>query len=84
MDKDENEIKAVHEQDLENAIQTMGLLDELKAGKLTCKFCGTTITLENMHSILPHSQGFSFICDTPECVEKLMDYIEEQNSTRHG
>ncbi len=81
---DKNEVSAVHEEDLEGTLRKIGLLDELNTGKIKCKFCSTQITLSNMHSILPHSQGFSFICDKPECTKKLMEYLEENNSTKQG
>lgn len=84
MDKNESEIKAVHEQDLEETLKKIGALENIKASRVKCKFCDTHITLANLHSILPHSQGFSFICDNPECVTKLMNYLEGRNRVTQG
>jgi hypothetical protein len=84
MESDEKEIDAIHEQDLESVLKKLGFYEQMIQGILKCKFCGSQITMENLHSILPHSSGFSFICDKPECVQKLVEYLEEKNKTKLG
>jgi len=84
MDAEIREIDAVHENDLKSVLQKAGALDSLEAGTVKCKFCGTQITLENIHSILPQPDGFSFTCDNPICVQKLAAYLETKNAGRVG
>lgn len=79
MDEDKKEIEAIHESDLEDALKKIGLWDKLVAGDLQCKFCHSKITTENLHSILPESGAFNVICDAPECVTKLLQYLAEKS-----
>lgn len=78
MDQEKKKLNAVHEKDLSNLLVQLNLLDKVNAGEIKCKFCSTVITLQNIHSILPESGGFNFVCDAPECVNKLMQYLDEK------
>lgn len=79
MEEDKRELDVVHEQDLENVMRKANLWEELQARHLKCKFCGTTITSDNLHSIFPQAEGFSLTCDSAECVQELSRYMREKN-----
>ena len=64
-------ILAVHDKDLEDILDGLGILNKLKSGKLKCKFCKNIITLENLHSIFPQSRSIKLVCDNPNCIKEL-------------
>ena len=84
MDINEKELNVVHENDLVALLKKINFYNKLVEGTLKCKFCHKPITIENLHSILPQSAEFSFICDEPVCVQTLVKYLNEKNSTVVG
>lgn len=81
---EKKQLNAVHEKDLDSLLEKIHLLEAFSAGKLQCKFCKTTITKENLYSILPESGTFNLICDKPECVNALLSYLEERKRSKTG
>ncbi|ETB63823.1 TPA: hypothetical protein DIC38_02215 [Candidatus Nomurabacteria bacterium] len=81
MELDKKDIDVIHEDDLIDVLKKIGFYDKLLENKVICKFCNSTITLENIHSILPQSDTFSFICDNPTCIETLIKYLDNKSST---
>ena len=78
MDRENKEINAVHERDLDNLLQRLGVKEKLDKGECHCKFCGLVITRENLYSILPESGGINFACDKPMCVIAFTEYTAEK------
>jgi aspartate carbamoyltransferase regulatory subunit len=78
MDQEKKKISTVHENDLKNLLEKLGLLEKVEKSIVKCKFCDTTITFDNLHSILPESGGFSLICSNPNCINKLVQYLDEK------
>jgi hypothetical protein len=68
---------AVHDQDLENILDGLGILSKFKRGELKCKFCNNTITFEDLHSIFPQSGSIKLVCDSPNCVRELYRLLRE-------
>ena len=77
-EKIKTKLRAVHDNDLEELLDSLGLISKLKAGKLKCAFCGEVITFENLHSIFPDSGAIKLTCSNPECVKLLMARLEEK------
>lgn len=82
MDSEKKQVNAIHEKDLEGVIRNIGLWQKLEGGELKCKFCKTTITLENLYSIIPESGMFNTICDRPECIAQLNMYLSEKSKNQ--
>lgn len=71
-------LKAVHDNDLEEVLGSLGLSSKIKAGELKCSFCKEVITLENLHSLFPDSGAIKSTCANPDCVKLLMARLEEK------
>lgn len=71
------DINAVHDNDLKDLLKNLGLWDKLQEGKHKCKFTGTVITLDNLHSIFPESGDIKLVCNTPEAIKRLSEYIND-------
>lgn len=69
-----NQMKMVHDKDLENLLHSLGVYENVIAGKCTCLFCGQAITLDNIDSIVPHNHAVQFTCDKEECHLKLIGW----------
>jgi len=67
-----HEIKAVHERNLEEMLESLGVLDSVMKGLITCKFCGKKISLENINCVYPKKNEIVFCCDDISCFEKAL------------
>lgn len=68
----ENKMKAVHDKDLENLLQSLQVYEDVINGMYKCIFCDEKITLDNIDSIIPYENTVQFTCDKLECHEKLI------------
>lgn len=80
MKQDREVIKAVHDNNLESFLRSLGIYENLIGGKIKCKFCSVIISLENLSSIFPDSGSIKLSCDKPGCINKLNTYINEHKS----
>lgn len=64
-------IRAVHDDDLDAFLESIGLKRKFQAGELKCKFCGDPITGENLLAILPQSGTIHVVCSKPSCQQQL-------------
>lgn len=71
------EVRAVHDEDLEKILEGLGILNKFKHGDLKCKFCNNTINFNNLHSIFPQSGSIKLVCDSPNCVRGLSTLLRE-------
>jgi hypothetical protein len=78
MESEKKEVKAIFEKDLREALSKIGLLEKIERGEVLCKFCRTPITIDTLHSIIPESGAYNVVCDKPECVTKLTEYLEDK------
>jgi hypothetical protein len=69
-------ISAVHDDDLNSFLTSIGAIHDIEEGKISCKFCGDKIDFGNIQAVLPDSGNISFICNKPSCVHDLIAYQE--------
>ena len=74
--KDDN-IKAVYSSDLENFLEKLGISDAFKQGSVTCRYCGTVISENNLYAIIPVNRAIEFCCSQPECILSLAGEAEK-------
>jgi hypothetical protein len=67
-----HEIKAVHKNNLEEMLKGLEMLENVKEGRINCKFCGKTITLGNLGCLYPKNNEISFCCNDIECFMKAI------------
>lgn len=70
----ENQMKAVHDKDLEKLLRSLNVYDDVIDGKFKCLFCNNKITLDNIDSIVPYNNSVQFTCDKSECHLKLIGW----------
>jgi len=68
-------IRAVHDEDLKNFLDGLGILKKFKEGDFKCKFCDTKITFKNLHSLFPQAGSIKFVCDGGNCIRELHDLL---------
>ncbi len=73
------ELKAIHNDELIELLIKLKLLEKLHNGKLKCKFTNTVITIDNLHSIFPESGSIKIVCNLPEAIKKLSEYVNEHD-----
>ena len=71
-------LTTVHETDLEEYLQRLGVLDNVNNGMAKCKFCGGTINLTNIHALFPESGQAEFVCDKPACIKEMNNYLRQK------
>lgn len=65
-------IRAVHDQDLENFLQSIGILNKIKSGRLHCSFCGTVITMDNFQCVYPQNKTIKACCSAVGCYKSIL------------
>lgn len=76
-------INAVHENDLEGFLDSVGLLQDFQNGSLKCKFCRDPIDKQNIYSIVKDSDTYKAVCSKAQCVSALMEFLEAKRRA-HG
>jgi hypothetical protein len=64
-------VKAVHDNDLEQFLSSIGVLEQITEGYHHCIVCNTQITLENLGAVFPKDNKINFVCDRPFCLANL-------------
>lgn len=72
-------LNTVYDTDLAELLVKLNLYDKIKEGKIKCKFTDEIITMENLHSIFPEENTIKVICDSPNAIKLLSEYINEKN-----
>jgi hypothetical protein len=73
-------LKAVHDDDLEAVLKSLGIYRDLVQGKLGCAFCKDAISWDNLHSIFPDSGAIKCTCSRPDCVKALLAWMDERRT----
>lgn len=72
-------LDAIHDDHLEKLLSNLSLLEKLKNGEVKCKFCGGSMTLENINSIFPLGGDIKLTCDKVQCVKDLSSFLNEKS-----
>ncbi len=67
----DNQLKAVHDDDLETLLTSLGYIELVKSGNCKCIFCNDVINLESLGSIIPKDGEIQFSCNKIDCYNKL-------------
>ena len=77
-ERERKQLNVLHERDLDLLLERFGIKDIFLANQIKCKFCNRLVNKENVYSFLPESGMVNVICDAPECILQLSQYIEEK------
>lgn len=69
-----NQLNVVHDDDLVGLLKTLAVYNSVIKGNHKCLFCGRTITLDNIDSIVPSEGTVQFTCDNEKCHAKLLEW----------
>jgi len=72
-----HEIDAVHERNLRELLESLGLLEDVLKGHINCNFCKKKITLDNLRCIYPKNDEILFCCDDIRCFEQTLEDSRE-------
>ena len=61
-------LKAVHDDDLIDFLQAVGILDDLQAGRSFCHYCGDAVDLEALEAVIPFERDIRVVCAKPDCL----------------
>ena len=64
-------LRAVHDDDLDEFLESLGILKAIDAGRVTCRFCGDAVSQANLHAVFPFQGSVETTCDRPACVRAL-------------
>lgn len=67
------EILAVHERDLKEFLEKLGLLELFSQGELKCYFCNAVIDSHNIGFVFPHENEVLVCCSGIECLYKYAE-----------
>jgi len=76
--KNESAVKAIFEDKFHLFLKNIGIYDDIQNGTIKCKFCGDTITFDNIASVFPESGSVKVVCDKPECICEMNNYLNEK------
>lgn len=74
----QGEIQAVHDDDLEMFLKSIGEYERVASGEVKCHFCGCVVNLDNLECIFPYEGDVSYCCSNTVCYEKLIALGEIQ------
>lgn len=60
--------KAVYDEDLISLLESLSLLDSVKAGYYKCEECNCKITIENIGSLFKRKNEIKFKCNKIDCM----------------
>lgn len=66
-----SKIKAVYDSDLPELLNSLGVLEKVKNGKVNCVYCGDAVNLDNLEAVFLKNKEVKFICSKPICISKL-------------
>lgn len=75
----ENEINAVHEDDLLDFLKSIKEYDSIAEGKRYCYFCSEKITIENIYTIFPLENQIRYCCNKVDCYIKSIELNRGKN-----
>lgn len=75
-----SKVSAIHDDDLSRFLESLGLLEKLRAGQLTCHFCKTAVSESNLHAVFPFQRTIRIACDKPECTKALATQMASEGA----
>lgn len=71
-----NVLRAVHDDDLIQFLQSIGLHRPIIDGDVRCYFCSEVVTLANFLAAFPLSGTIKAVCNKPDCLKKLSEQAQ--------
>lgn len=65
-------LKAVHDANLLDFLEDLGVRQDLEAGRLTCRICGDPVTQDSLGGVYPDSGAVFVFCNKMQCYRDLL------------
>lgn len=75
-----NRLQAVHDDDLDVLLTSLGLRDKINAEQCFCQFCNKVITFANLGAIIPWNGEITFSCDSLRCINSMTEFGDTNDS----
>ena len=72
-------IKAVHDADLNSFLEKLGLLEDMKNGRLRCSFCNCVLTFDNFGGVYKEDGQIKLFCQKTEC---YLEVLKRKNAPK--
>jgi hypothetical protein len=72
------EINAIHEMELKEFLNNIGILEDINKGMIKCIYCGEIITINNFHCVFPLNGEIFVCCENMACRMKSKIQYEAQ------
>jgi hypothetical protein len=69
-------IKAIHDSEIKEFFERLGIVEKLANGELKCSVCKSTITEQNFRAITKKSEDLLFSCNRESC---YTDFLEQHS-----
>lgn len=60
-------INAVYSEDMEEFLDSLGILDEIRQGRKACYFCHKNLNIEEIQSVFPFDGDIQLCCNSVKC-----------------
>ena len=70
-------LPAVHDDDLAEYLEKLGVGAKIARGKLACFSCEEPLAIETLAAVFPDSGSVKGVCSKPACVLALVRWREE-------
>lgn len=60
-------VNSVLDRDMERFLTGIGELERVRSGGVSCKICGTAITVDNVQFVIPDRLTVTYVCQQPSC-----------------
>jgi len=67
------DIPAIHDKDLKNILENLGLFEKLEKGELFCDNCNKQISWENLFALKVIDNKIVMFCDEADCIENTIE-----------
>ena len=82
---EKKKIKAVHDDDLEKFLLSIGILDHIKEGHISCFICDIQINLDNLGIVIfSKNNQIKLVCNKFSCLEKIDVFQKDVDMKKHS
>ena len=77
----DNKIKAVHDDDLLDLLNSLEVYEDVAKGRAICSFCSTGIDFDNLSGMFPIDGEVGFCCNSINCQLRLTGLSPREDKT---
>ncbi|WP_163538332.1 hypothetical protein [Gracilibacillus sp. YIM 98692] len=71
------EINAVYSEELEEFLDSLGVLEEIKNGEKKCYFCNSIVDVSDIQTVFPMDDDVQICCNKSKCNDAFNRKVEK-------